>query len=96
MGKLLWCTLFWGSSLLGKQAEEKHSIGGCCCGQMQLSGNAANWGTEECTAVNSKNFCSTNSAVVTNLFGELGNCRLLAGWGNTTDGKLSRLESVLR
>ena len=51
MGKLLWCTLFWESSLLGKQAEEKHSIGGCCCGEMQLSGNAADWGTGECTAV---------------------------------------------
>ena len=46
------------ASLLAKHVEEKHSTGDCYCGEMQLSGNAADWG-----------MCSSRNFSVTSLVG---------------------------
>ena len=77
VGKPLWCTLFWGSCLLKKQAEEKHSIVDCCCGEMQLSGKCCWLGTGDWGTYSSRNYCIINSAVETSLMGNWGSCWLL-------------------
>ena len=62
--------------MLGKQAEEKHSIVDCCCEKMQLSGNAADWGAGECTAAE---ISVAQILQEDQLGGELANYWLLAG-----------------